>query len=586
MRRRVFTTSDFKTLCQVCGRNCGEEESSVAIPITFTWKYEGSTVYLCGSFSQWQIKLKMNRDSEDEPFKLEVSLPPGIYEYKFIVDGVWQYNPYEGVVEAGFDTFNNIIEITPPKYHDEELDEEGIEYVDLNQQNKVNTLPWKIMKLVYQFPAESVAVKGSWDGWKKKFPLKKSRNNFTGKEEFYVAIKISSGNYHFKFLVDNVWTTSPTYPLAKDSTDVQNNILVVPSRFKKPHLNHINWEQKGTLNWKREEGRWTECGRIHHTFQGHSMNVVCDMIYIFGGMANNVFTNILYTFDPRTNEFSLVDEPNGDIPSPRAFHHTSVFGTKIMVYGGFNETYLSDCYVFDTAINTWAKVNIDCNVELSSRERPTLAPYAGDKLVLFGGYYCSSDMEVEKYLDDTYVLNLSLTKWIKPMIQGELPQARSAHTANFIRNKMYVFGGVTRKQKNLNDVWMLKTSQTGPFEWKKIIPKGPDPEPRHGHSAVVSQNNIIYYGGRGNGSKKFYADFFVFDSIAEQWVYPKLDGVMPTPRYFHASVVLDKGSEVVIFGGIRPKEFLNYPRMYILEVEPKKTAKKMDKEEEKLDQDF
>ena len=142
-----------------------------------------------------------------------------------------------------------------------------------------------------------------------------------------------------------------------------------------------------------------------------------------------------------------------------------------MVYGGFNKDYLNDCYVFDTAINTWAKVAIDTTDEPLSRERATVAPYAGDKLVMFGGYYCSPDMEVEKYLNDTHVLNLSLTKWVKPIIEGEAPKPRSAHTANFIKGKMFVFGGVTKQQKNLNDMWVLKTSQSGPFEWKKIEAK-------------------------------------------------------------------------------------------------------------------
>ena len=35
--KRVFTKSDFKKICHVCGRNCQEEESCATIPITFTW---------------------------------------------------------------------------------------------------------------------------------------------------------------------------------------------------------------------------------------------------------------------------------------------------------------------------------------------------------------------------------------------------------------------------------------------------------------------------------------------------------------------------------------------------------------------
>jgi len=575
--KRVFTKSDFKQICHVCGRNC-EDNSCATIPINFTWDYAGNTVYLCGSFSQWQTKLRMNRDSEDEPFKLEMSLVPGTYEYKFIVDGVWKYDPNDCVVDDGVDFKNNRIEILPVRHNDGEEYDEGLEPVDLLSKTKNRMKSFQVMKIVYQFPANSVSIKGSWDNWSQEIPLTRIRNNFTDAEDFLVALRIPCGTYHFKFLVDREWKTSPKYPL----TEQENNILVVPGRNPAPRERRIDWKDKGAMNWRREEGSWTECGKIHHTLQGHSMNVVCDLIYIFGGIANNQFTNVLFTFDPRTNEFSLVDDQDGEIPTPRAFHHTSVYGTKIMVYGGFNESYLNDCYVFDTAINTWAKVRLDDSKEPPARERATLAPYAGDKLVLFGGYYCTPDMEVQTYLNDTYVLNLSLTKWIKPQIEGEVPQARSAHTANFIKGNMYVFGGLTSKQKNLNDIWVLKTSQAGPFTWKKIDAKGTLPEPRHGHSAVVSENNIIYYGGKGNGARKFFSDLFVFNTISETWYFPELGGTRPTPRYYHASLVLDKGSEFVIFGGIRPKEFLNYPRMYILEVEPKK-AKGQEKQEENLE---
>jgi hypothetical protein len=254
------------------------------------------------------------------PFKLEVSLLPGTYQYKFIVDGVWKYDPYDSVVDDEIDNKSNIIHILPQRHHDGEEEAEVTDFVDLVQPNQVNSIPYKIMKIVYQFSAESVAILGSWNNWKDQIPLKKIQNNFSGSEEFYVVIRIPSGNYHFKFLVNGSWMTSPTYPLAKDSTDVENNILVVPSLGKGHRFKYINWAEKGTLEWKREESKWTECGTIHHTFQGHSMNVVCDLIYIFGGMANNKFTNTLYIYDPRTNEFSLVDEQNGDIPGPRAFH--------------------------------------------------------------------------------------------------------------------------------------------------------------------------------------------------------------------------------------------------------------------------
>jgi len=53
---------------------------------------------------------------------------------------------------------------------------------------------------------------------------------------------------------------------------------------------------------------------------------------------------------------------------------------------------------------------------------------------------------------------------------------------------------------------------------------------------------------------------------------PQTTGTKPPPRYYHRAVTLNGGTEVMIFGGIRPKEFINYPRVYILEVAKKDLA--------------
>ena len=126
-----------------------------------------------------------------------------------------------------------------------------------------------------------------------------------------------------------------------------------------------------------------------------------------------------------------------------------MFGTKILLYGGFNEGYLTDYYSFNTVTLTWTQADIQGEDCPCPRERSTLAPYVEDKLVLFGGYYCSPDMEVETYLDDVYVLDLSGMEWVKPVVkpdEKEAIQPRSAHTANFVKGKMFIFGGLTKQQ--------------------------------------------------------------------------------------------------------------------------------------------
>lgn len=581
--KRVFTKSDFKKFCSICGRHGHEGESCAAIPTTFCWRYGGNSVFLCGSFSQWQVKKKMEREPESGLFKVELSLAPATYQYKFIVDGVWKIDEMERSEDNGFGERHNLISVMPARFGEVE-DQDDEEYFVFIKNHKNPSPQYKIIKIVYPIPAKWVAMKGSWDNWKEEIVLKRVVKNNSA--EFYVTMKISPGNYQFKFIVDGTWIVHPGYPVIKNPDRSENNELIIPFYSTLACPNPVNLETKISLKWRREEGKWTECGRIHHTLQGHSMDVICDTIYLFGGMANGKFTNTLYTFDPKTNEFAVVEDQSGDIPPPRAFHHTTVFGTKILLYGGFNESYLTDYYSFNTVTLTWTQADVQGEHNPCPRERSTLVPYVEDRLVLFGGYYCSPDMEVETYLDDVYVLDLSAMEWIKPVVKqaSEAIQPRSAHTANFVKGKMYVFGGITKQQKNLNDMWMLSVGTQGEFQWKKIETKGVTPEPRHGHSAVTAHANIIYYGGRGNGHKSFFDNLFIFDALNELWIYPKIGGTRPTPRYYHASVMMHESAEMVIFGGIRPKEFLNYPRMYILETDTQ--ALSIEEEAEAEQEDF
>ncbi|XP_063900269.1 6-phosphofructo-2-kinase/fructose-2,6-bisphosphatase-like isoform X2 [Zophobas morio] len=60
--------------------------------VTFSWAYEGEEVFLCGSWSDWKNLLLLRKVSgrEETIFSAVVSLEPGIYLYKYFVDGEWK----------------------------------------------------------------------------------------------------------------------------------------------------------------------------------------------------------------------------------------------------------------------------------------------------------------------------------------------------------------------------------------------------------------------------------------------------------------------------------------------------------------
>ena len=70
--------------------------------VTFRYKGSGTNVYLAGSFNNWSTSAnKMTKSGG--VFSTTVTLSPGVYEYKFVVDGEWITDPYNALV-GGYDS--------------------------------------------------------------------------------------------------------------------------------------------------------------------------------------------------------------------------------------------------------------------------------------------------------------------------------------------------------------------------------------------------------------------------------------------------------------------------------------------------
>ncbi len=76
---------------------------------------DASVVVLTGSFNGWnQSQLLFGREGDE--WVCRVDLDPGVYQYKFVVDGNWLLdpsNPETAEDEAG--NVNNVLEVKPPK---------------------------------------------------------------------------------------------------------------------------------------------------------------------------------------------------------------------------------------------------------------------------------------------------------------------------------------------------------------------------------------------------------------------------------------------------------------------------------------
>ena len=80
--------------------------------VTFRYKNTSATsVYLVGSMNNWsKTANKMTKDSSGV-WSVTLTLNPGVYEYKFLVNGSQKLDPSNGVV-GGYD--NSSIVVVPP----------------------------------------------------------------------------------------------------------------------------------------------------------------------------------------------------------------------------------------------------------------------------------------------------------------------------------------------------------------------------------------------------------------------------------------------------------------------------------------
>lgn len=89
-----------------------------AVPTVIVWSHGGHHVELEGSFDNWTTRHVMQHSGKD--FSLVKLLAPGVYQYKFIVDGQWRHDPNLTCMYDDQGNINNVLEVQ--EYIAENLD--------------------------------------------------------------------------------------------------------------------------------------------------------------------------------------------------------------------------------------------------------------------------------------------------------------------------------------------------------------------------------------------------------------------------------------------------------------------------------
>ncbi|KAL9186967.1 hypothetical protein ACHAXT_010687 [Thalassiosira profunda] len=175
-----------------------------------------------------------------------------------------------------------------------------------------------------------------------------------------------------------------------------------------------------------------------------------------------------------------------------------------------------------------------------------------NRFIVYGGQTIDKD-ETARPLADLFVYDLAKREWSKPFNCDGV--ARTWHTANFLpeRQLLLCFGGEVLNEKTgkLTTTDQIAVLDVDIMLWYPPAVSGQVPSGRSGHASCVlpKTNELIVFGGVKGG--KWLNSSSILDTNRWKWSTLKAVGTAPPPRSYHSATAIGDGNSarVVIFGG-------------------------------------
>jgi len=191
-------------------------------------------VFLSGNFNNWST-LKGLMKKTGGGWIIDVKLDPGVYEYKYIIDGRWTTDPNNLVhVDDGAGNLNSV-------------------YFKYNYTFKLPGYP----------SAHRITLAGDFNEWNGN-ELLMERKGSLWERQMYLA----EGKYYYRFIVDGQWITDPTNPVKlKGSDNYFNSVLNLGEKVVFKLAGHSDAKKvvlegdfgdfsPDELNLEKKGGRW------------------------------------------------------------------------------------------------------------------------------------------------------------------------------------------------------------------------------------------------------------------------------------------------------------------------------------------
>ncbi|KAG8458815.1 hypothetical protein KFE25_005242 [Diacronema lutheri] len=169
-------------------------------------------------------------------------------------------------------------------------------------------------------------------------------------------------------------------------------------------------------------------------------------------------------------------------------------------------------------------------------------------IIVCGGQQHTAGTKFEYLPLDPCVLNTETLVWERPRVAlGKGPIARAWHTATAVDECLLFFGGRGEKKGTAKYIFNdLQCFDLAEMAWRPREATGRLPTPRYWHSAVLVERKLIVWGGH-NG-KLSLSDLHLLDCDAFVWSQPRPSSPAPPPLSCHSCCAID--GSLVVFGGM------------------------------------
>ncbi|KAJ9473648.1 Ras guanine nucleotide exchange factor F [Diplonema papillatum] len=320
--------------------------------------------------------------------------------------------------------------------------------------------------------------------------------------------------------------------------------------------------------------------------EGHSVvRVGSQLVMHAGRVGARGLTNATYVLSLGTLEWREA-RCRGYPPVPRSYHTASVYGGRMLVFGGmtsvgWDDVHFNNYNVFispqllDAAEQakkgtdrfrmegvtqiTQAPLEPFCYHELdlvgelcwstpaTTGDVPQprshhSAAVSGGQLFVFGGYNTQSSGRYTddrlKSLFDVFALDVATRVWSRIECVGTIPPLLWGQASVLLENVLFTFGGVdgdTREEQACICAW---SAERGEWRWLMSAHEK-SMGPRSQHTAVLHKRRVVLFGGASETGAKVTSAVHVFDLVTGAWVTPLCTGEAPSSRRNHTAVELN-----------------------------------------------